>query len=198
MEFSEPVTTFVVEDVGASLAFYRDVLEFAQTFAVGDPPIFAGVHRDHLALYLQRADQTDRPPGGGAVSVRVDDARAVHARLGLRGATALTAAEKRPYGLVDFTVRDPDGNQITVGSIVTADSPPAPQGGLHRGRVHARVASRPGSRLSVDERDRRDGPRAGPSPLHAGLGARRGRFLCGTGLHTGLGDARTHPTVNPA
>jgi catechol 2,3-dioxygenase-like lactoylglutathione lyase family enzyme/GNAT superfamily N-acetyltransferase len=128
MEFSEPVTTFVVEDVGASLTFYRDVLGFAQTFAVGDPPIFAGVHQGGLVLYLQSASQTDRPPGGSAVSVRVDDARAVHTRLERRGAADLTAAEKRPYGLVEFTVRDPDGNQITVGSIVTADSPPAPQG----------------------------------------------------------------------
>src|SRR5262249_50625579 len=114
MEFTEPVTTFVVADVAASLAFYRDVLEFAQTFAAGDPPTFAGVHRGGLTVYLQRADQTDRPRGGSAVSVRVDDARAVHARFAQRGATELTAAEKRPYGLVDFVVRDPDGNQISV------------------------------------------------------------------------------------
>jgi GNAT superfamily N-acetyltransferase len=86
------------------------------------------VQRGHLALYLQREDQTERPRGGSAVSVRVDDARAVHARLELRGATDLTAAEKRPYGLIDFVVRDPDGNQISISSIVTADSPPAPRG----------------------------------------------------------------------
>jgi GNAT superfamily N-acetyltransferase/catechol 2,3-dioxygenase-like lactoylglutathione lyase family enzyme len=187
MEFSEPVTTFVVEDVGASLAFYRDVLEFAQTFAVGDPPIFAGVHRDHLALYLQRADQTDRPPGGGVVSVRVDDARAVHARLELRGATALTVAEKRPYGLVDFTVRDPDGNQITVGSIVTADSPPAPQGNpeqvagaaadFHLGfgllaqlRKTGRWESHGGFRLSLSSDGRVTAlVTSGPEPLDAEL-----------------------------
>jgi len=45
-------TVFVVSDITASLAYYRDVLGFEVTFEYGQPPSYACLCRDEVGLAL--------------------------------------------------------------------------------------------------------------------------------------------------
>ena len=118
-DFSHPATVFVVKDVTASVAFYREVLGFAVDFSYGgDPPTFAGVYRGSATIYLQASSETARPAGAAALCVALDDADAVHDELRNSGANVVVPPETRDYGLRDFNVQDPDGNTITIGSAV--------------------------------------------------------------------------------
>lgn len=108
-------TVFVVSDIARSIAHYRDVLGFAVTFEYGAPTFYACLCRDEVALHLLAAHQTKRLPGNGAICVFVDDVDGIHAELAARGANVLKPPQDYDYGMRDFDVLDPDGNQLTFG-----------------------------------------------------------------------------------
>lgn len=108
-------TVFVVKDIAASIAHYRDVLGFTVTFEYGTPLFYACLCRDEVALHLLAAHRTGRLPGNGAICVFVDDVDGIHAELATRGANVLKPPQDYDYGMRDFDVVDLDGNQLTFG-----------------------------------------------------------------------------------
>ena len=108
-------TVFVVGDIDASLAHYRDALGFDVTFEYGDPLFYVCLCRDEVALHLLAARGTKRLPGNGGICIFVKDVDAVHAELVRRGANILKPPADYDYGMRDFDVLNLDGNQITYG-----------------------------------------------------------------------------------
>ncbi|MFK4727233.1 bleomycin resistance protein [Bradyrhizobium niftali] len=108
-------TVFVVSDITASLAYYRDVLGFEVTFEYGQPPSYACLCRDEVGLHLLAAAATKRLPGQGGLCVFVRDVDRIYAEVSGRGARLLNQPEDRDYGMRDFDVVDADGNQLTFG-----------------------------------------------------------------------------------
>jgi len=108
-------TVFTVRDIAASVAHYRDVLGFTVTFQYGEPTFYAVLCRDEVGLHLLAAHQTQRLPGHGGICVFVEDVDALHAELVARGASVLKPPQDYAYGMRDFDVADPDGNQLTFG-----------------------------------------------------------------------------------
>src|SRR5262245_42657195 len=82
-------TVFVVSDIAASLAYYRDVLGFEVTFEYGQPPSYACLCRDEVALHLLAAAATKRLPGHGGLCVFVRDVDRIYAEASGRGARLL-------------------------------------------------------------------------------------------------------------
>lgn len=108
-------TVFVVSDIAASLAYYRDVLGFQVTFEYGQPLSYACLCRDEIAVHLLASSRTKRLPGHGAICVFVRDVDQIYAEVSGRGAKLLNQPEDRDYGMRDFDVVDADGNQLTFG-----------------------------------------------------------------------------------
>jgi catechol 2,3-dioxygenase-like lactoylglutathione lyase family enzyme len=106
-------TIFTVRDLAASVAHYRDVLGFTVTFQYGEPAFYACLCRDEVAIHLRTG--TGWTPGNGAIAVFVKDVDALHAELIARGAKVLKPPQGYDYGMRDFDVTDPDGNQLTFG-----------------------------------------------------------------------------------
>ena len=115
-DFNDCTPILVVEDVEASVAYYRDALGFTVDFTFGAPPTYAGVYRGRVLLHLQAASVAERPTGASAVYVYVEDADRTHAELRERGARIDGEPQDYPYGLRDFNVRDLDGNRLVVAS----------------------------------------------------------------------------------
>ena len=109
-------TVFVVADIAKSTAHYRDVLGFTVTFEYGTPTFYVCLCRDEVALHLLAASRTRRHPGNGGICIFVRDVDAVHAELAARGAGTVKPPENYDYGMRDFDVIDPDGNQLTLGT----------------------------------------------------------------------------------
>ena len=109
-------TVFVVADIAKSTGHYRDVLGFTVTFEYGTPTFYVCLCRDEVALHLLAASETSRLPGNGGLCVFVRDVDAVHAELAARGASILKPPQNYDYGMRDFDVVDPDGNQLTFGT----------------------------------------------------------------------------------
>ena len=108
-------TVFVVRDIAKSVEHYRDVLGFTVTFQYGNPTFYVCLCRDEVALHLLGAGETTRLPGNGGVSVFVKDVDSLHAQLAERGAKVVKPPQTYDYGMRDFDVIDPDGNQLTFG-----------------------------------------------------------------------------------
>jgi lactoylglutathione lyase len=115
-----------VRDVGASLAFYRDVIGFAVEAEYDDPPYatltLAGMR---LSLAEQGHPSEDRPgvamtattdPSNAAVVlvVEVDDARADYARMQAGGVPLLAEPFAPPWGGCRFFCSDPDGYLVEI------------------------------------------------------------------------------------
>jgi len=116
-------TVFVVRDIGASIAHFRDVLGFHVDFTYGEPTFYAGVERDGVLIHLQAAQQTKRLPGQAAVNVFVTDVDRLFEEIKSRGARILAEPKDYPYGMRDFDVSDLDGNQLCFGMESKASPP---------------------------------------------------------------------------
>jgi catechol 2,3-dioxygenase-like lactoylglutathione lyase family enzyme len=108
-------TVFTVRDIAKSIEHYRDALGFAVTFQYGKPTFYACLCRDEVSLHLLAAHGTKRLPGNGGICIFVKDVDAVHAELVDRGAKVVKPPQDYDYGMRDFDVVDPDGNQLTFG-----------------------------------------------------------------------------------
>jgi catechol 2,3-dioxygenase-like lactoylglutathione lyase family enzyme len=108
-----------VPDVASAATFYRDVLGF-RTDPEGTSDADTVVWRDNAAIHLARAD---RPPSGAGVFLWVEDVDAYHQEVVDRGAEVSVPLGNRPYGIRDFSVRDPDGITIVFGQDWYPDGP---------------------------------------------------------------------------
>ncbi|UVO27228.1 VOC family protein [Bradyrhizobium arachidis] len=108
-------TVFVVSNFAGSVAYYRDVLSFDVTFQYGEPTYYACLCRDEVDLHLIASSNSKRLPGNGGLCVFVRDVDAVYAELVARGAKPPNQPQTYYYGMRDFDVLDPDGNQLTFG-----------------------------------------------------------------------------------
>jgi catechol 2,3-dioxygenase-like lactoylglutathione lyase family enzyme len=108
-------TMFTVSDMTKSVEYYSNALGFAVTFQYGNPIFYTCLCRDEVALHLLSAQESKRLPGNGAVCVFVHDVDSLHTELTARGAKVVKPPQDYDYGMRDFDVLDPDGNQLTFG-----------------------------------------------------------------------------------
>lgn len=96
------------DDVGAAVAYYRDVLGFGINYQQHDLGV---MYRDAVTVLL--IARTERHKGIGSFEVYVEDADALYAELRAKGANVQGEPVSRPWGLRDFRVIDLQGNRIT-------------------------------------------------------------------------------------
>ena len=99
-----------LDDVPAGIAYYRDVLGFKINYQQHDLGV---MDRDSVTLVL--IARTTRHEGIGSAYIYIANADALYAELKSRGADLRSEPVSRPWGLRDFRVSDPEGNQITFG-----------------------------------------------------------------------------------
>ena len=98
-----------VADVPAGVAYYRDVLGFSVNYAQHD---LAVLDRDSVRLLLTAKREDE---GIGRCYLYVADADTLYQSLTSRGARAIGPPVSYPWGLRNFTIVDPDGNELTFG-----------------------------------------------------------------------------------
>ena len=104
---------FLVDDLDAAVAYYRDKLGFGLDFNYDS--FYAGVSRDGFAIHLKCAPKTlsDRAHRKRNkhldAHIKVSGVTALHDELRSRGALITRPPEARPWACIDFYVEDPDG-----------------------------------------------------------------------------------------
>ena len=100
-----------VPDVTATATFYRDVLGF-HSDPEGTSDDYTVVWRDNAAIHFARGDSQ---PTGVELCQWVKDVDGCHREVVDRGAEVSMPLGNRPYGIRDFSVRDPNGITVVFG-----------------------------------------------------------------------------------
>ena len=109
-----------VADLDATVDFYARVLGFAvvQDDRDGSPPYVALerdlVHVGAVASWEQVPAQRRLPPSGVELVLEVDDLADELARIAAAGWPLHEGLTRRPWGLVDVRLLDPDGHYLRV------------------------------------------------------------------------------------
>ena len=120
-EFHSVTPILAVDDPTAALAYYERVLGFAHAWSWGDPVRLIAVCRGDVELNL--SGRTPSPPSAGAaIYIRMANVDAYYARVIAAGARILVPLAAREYGLCDFRLADPYGNELSFGEVF-ADAP---------------------------------------------------------------------------
>ena len=108
--------TLHVTDMRRALSFFEGSLGFRCTFKVHDdlhPEIpYAIVVRDQVEIHLQLRGAA---AGTSSCYIAVDDADAVWSEVQKAGVRVTRPIENSGYGMRDFNVADPDGNNLSFG-----------------------------------------------------------------------------------
>jgi catechol 2,3-dioxygenase-like lactoylglutathione lyase family enzyme len=99
-------------DVPAAQSWYRDVLGLEVNWLWEDN--FGSVGQDCVELFLYESNE----PHPTYVSLFVDDVDAVYAACGERGGEVVSELEDKPWNVREFTIRDPNGHLLRIGSAI--------------------------------------------------------------------------------
>jgi uncharacterized glyoxalase superfamily protein PhnB len=109
----------VVQNVSASVAYYRDALGFQVIGTFGHPVEMAFVGRGGVQLMLQDAEGRPTPgPNSNYKSIAWDalfwvpDVSGLHSEVVERGATIRRDPHDTLYGTVEFHATDPDSHVV--------------------------------------------------------------------------------------
>ncbi|HVM15172.1 MAG TPA: VOC family protein [Egibacteraceae bacterium] len=101
-------------DFSTSVDFYEQRLGLVRYREWGGTP-----HRG--VVYFLGGGYLELTEGGGGVRadglrlwLQVGDARVAHDELASRGVAILAEPERKPWGLIEFSVADPDGLQLVI------------------------------------------------------------------------------------
>jgi catechol 2,3-dioxygenase-like lactoylglutathione lyase family enzyme len=112
------IPVFHVKDVDASARFYTDVLGFSQSFRYGT---YVGLKLGKCELHICPPGDYGPRTGGGNAYFICDEVDDYFASLKAAGAQPKSEPADRMYGMRDFVVFDPDGNQLSFGSDTEGD-----------------------------------------------------------------------------
>jgi len=114
-----------VDDMQKSVDFYTDVLGFEKLDGDRDyQPVQSGsvviglgaAHRLEPSHYFNPEIQTARHGLGAEIVLEVDDVKAAYRRVQTNRRRVLSPLARRPWGLTDFRIADPDGYYLRITS----------------------------------------------------------------------------------
>ncbi len=115
---SHAATVLHVKDLAASLSFYQDKLGFTVTFQWQEPPTYAILKRDEaVQIHLSQREgaEIQKELSGTSIYIFAYDVDALYQEFLDKDVAIEIPIANQDYGMRDFDVRDPDGNQLTFG-----------------------------------------------------------------------------------
>lgn len=111
-------TVIHVKNLDQSIPYYIDVLGFSLDFQYGE---YVGIKHGAIFLHLSSSlnPGKKKEPGTGHVCIECDEIDIYYEDILKKGAVISVPLDRRPYGMRDFAVDDPDGNTLVFGQTIT-------------------------------------------------------------------------------
>jgi catechol 2,3-dioxygenase-like lactoylglutathione lyase family enzyme len=120
VECSQAIPTLYVSNIHASIEFYTKQLGFTLRFIWGEPSSYAGVTLGTAEIHLAQYPDTK---GKSTVNFSVDNADLLYSLHKRNHVPVLVPIDDREYGIRDYSVSDPDGNQLGFGHPIFNQGP---------------------------------------------------------------------------
>jgi uncharacterized glyoxalase superfamily protein PhnB len=118
MQYRSAVPVVATADVRGTVDYYKRVLGFAEHFVFGDPPVYAGVRRDGVLLYITHdADLAAALKKSGLhpdLFLWVQDVDKVFEEHKRRGATIVENISDRAWDARQYVIEDPNGYYLKI------------------------------------------------------------------------------------
>jgi catechol 2,3-dioxygenase-like lactoylglutathione lyase family enzyme len=110
-----------VADITAACTFFVDRLGFSVVFTYGEPPYYAQVRRDAARLNLRCVGPTVIDPdlrdckellSASLIVATADEIRQLSREFDQAGVSFAQTPARKPWGALDFIIRDLDGNLL--------------------------------------------------------------------------------------
>jgi uncharacterized glyoxalase superfamily protein PhnB len=118
VRFKSAVPVIATADVRSTIAYYMEVLGFREHFVFGDPPVYAGIERDGVLLYLTddarlatTLKNANLHPDIFLWVQDVDRAFEEHQR---NGAKIVEEIADRPWDARQYVIEDPGGYYLKI------------------------------------------------------------------------------------
>jgi len=118
MKCKDSVPVIATSEVRATVDYYSRVLGFKEHFVFGEPPVYAGVERDGVLLYIAHdlrlaalIKSNDLHPD---IFLWVQDVDALFAEHRERGAKIIEDVSDRPWDARQYVVEDPNGYRLKI------------------------------------------------------------------------------------
>jgi catechol 2,3-dioxygenase-like lactoylglutathione lyase family enzyme len=118
MKYEKAVPVICTADVAATVAFYKSALGFAEHFVFGDPPVYAGVERDGVLLYIAQdarlasmLKSSDLHPD---VFLWVRDIDRSFEEHRSRGVKIVEEISDRAWDARQYVIEDPNGYHLKI------------------------------------------------------------------------------------
>lgn len=113
-KFEAAVPILTVANVVEAIQYYERVLGFQTGWIHGDPPQLASVFRDKVELNLRQRQPNDQG-FGSKVYFELSEVDSLFEHIQSCGADVTEPLADRAYGMRDFSLRDPSGNELGFG-----------------------------------------------------------------------------------
>ena len=118
MKFRNSVPVISTADVRSTMDWYARVLGFREHFVFGEPPVYAGLERDGVLLYVTHDPKmtsimrtTGSHPDIFLWVEGVDEAYQEHLA---RGAKIVEAVQDRAWDARQYVIEDPNGYRLKI------------------------------------------------------------------------------------
>jgi GNAT superfamily N-acetyltransferase len=115
-----------VADVAATVRFYRNKLGFTGEWLWGEPPTFAGVSWGKIGVMFCLQPALAAQIEGHQHYFFVSGIDGLYNRHRVNSVQVVSPLEEKPWGLREYTVRDPNGYHLRFGEPITARVSSAP------------------------------------------------------------------------
>jgi uncharacterized glyoxalase superfamily protein PhnB len=112
--FEAAVPIVTVDNLQESIRYYEGVFGFQTGWIHGDPPQLASMFRDKVELNLRQRELSE-PAARSRVYFELSNPDSLFAHVASCGADVKEPLADRGYGMRDFSVRDPSGNELGFG-----------------------------------------------------------------------------------
>lgn len=112
MKFSRVVPVLYSSDVGRSIDYYINVLQFDNHWTWDDPASFGGVSKNSVDIFFCKEGQGNP---GTWISIMLDNVDEYYEAIKAKGAIIPYPPETKEWGLREMLVKDPDGHIIRFG-----------------------------------------------------------------------------------
>jgi uncharacterized glyoxalase superfamily protein PhnB len=118
MKFKDSVPVISTADVRATVDYYSRVLGFQEHFIFGEPPVYAGVERDGVLIYIthdpRMAEMLKRNDLHPEIFLWVQAVDRVFAQHRQSGAKIIEEVSDRPWDARQYVVEDPNGYRLKI------------------------------------------------------------------------------------